>query len=191
MSTKRTTANQKNAERSTGPRTVKGKARSRQNAFKHGLAIPTSALPQLREDVLHLAEAIAGDIQDNPLVLQAAMRVAEAAIDVQRARRARVEILNRSRVELGPVPPISPERRAETIPQSVLCPSASQQTVPADNYLAGLMISSEKLELELAAFGNLASQLERLERYERRSVSRRDRAIRDFTEITASVSKQP
>lgn len=39
------TANQLNAQHSTGPRTAKGKARSSQNATRHGLATPFDTVP--------------------------------------------------------------------------------------------------------------------------------------------------
>lgn len=35
-------ANRRNAQKSTGPRSAAGKARTRHNAFKHGLAAPDS-----------------------------------------------------------------------------------------------------------------------------------------------------
>ena len=40
----RTTANSRNAQKSSGPRTSEGKTRSRANAFKHGLIGPRVAL---------------------------------------------------------------------------------------------------------------------------------------------------
>jgi hypothetical protein len=58
---------QRNAQGSTGPRTVMGRSRSRLNTLKHGLAIPASALPAFDKDVAHLARAIAGDAEDNAL----------------------------------------------------------------------------------------------------------------------------
>ncbi len=80
-STKRVTANRRNARKSTGPRTQSGKARSSRNALKHGLSAEQivildedpAAFEALRDDVYahyqppdpvaeHLVEQVAGCI---------------------------------------------------------------------------------------------------------------------------------
>ncbi len=43
---KRTAANRRNAQMSTGPRTEEGKSRSRRNAVKHGILAPHSTSPR-------------------------------------------------------------------------------------------------------------------------------------------------
>jgi Ni/Co efflux regulator RcnB len=52
-------ANQRNAQRSTGPRTQAGKARSKQNAWKHGLAVPISVQPHLADLIDFVANCLA------------------------------------------------------------------------------------------------------------------------------------
>jgi hypothetical protein len=59
----------------------RGKAQSRLNAFKHGLAIPAAALPEFALDVAHLGQTLAGEAADDPVVWEAALRVAEAALE--------------------------------------------------------------------------------------------------------------
>jgi len=94
-SSRQIAANKANAQRSTGPKSVEGKARSRLNAIKHGLSIPASAIPTLGLDIAHLAGMLAGADETDPVIREAAARVAEASIDVLRARHARADLLDR------------------------------------------------------------------------------------------------
>ena len=57
----RANANRRNAKKSTGPRTGAGKSRVATNAFRHGLAVPIAALPELETRVTVLARRIAGE----------------------------------------------------------------------------------------------------------------------------------
>lgn len=157
MSSKRTAANQANARRSTGPRTNDGKMRSRSNALRHGLAVPVAAIPELAHHVAQLALAIAGNDTDDPHIFEAAVRVAEAAVDVLRTCRARVELLS-----LSPAVP----RPATPSPAST---------------------TQSKSESECETFESVAAQLAKLDRYDRRSRSRRDRAIRALEEARATA----
>jgi hypothetical protein len=82
-------ANRLNAQRSTGPRTLDGKARSRQNALKHGLA---AQLVVPDEDVAEVAERFADYERDlKPSSAVARFLVQQAAVmalNVERAQRA-------------------------------------------------------------------------------------------------------
>jgi len=88
-SPRRIAANRANAQRSTGPRTATGKEKSRRNALKHGLAIPASADADWSYEVARLARLRAGEDRDNPRILKAAERVAEAFVSVIRIRHIR------------------------------------------------------------------------------------------------------
>jgi hypothetical protein len=91
----RASANRRNAKKSTGPRTTEGKSRVATNAHRHGLAVPIAALPELETRVAALAPRIAGE---NPSTSGAdlARRVAEAQVDLQRVRAAKLLFSNGS-----------------------------------------------------------------------------------------------
>ena len=81
-------ANRRNAAKSTGPRSQAGKAIARLNARLHGLAAPARAEPGADQEIERLAQAIvkqAGQVE----LLQFAVKIAEAEIDLRRIRRAR------------------------------------------------------------------------------------------------------
>ena len=84
-------ANRRNARASTGPRTVAGKARAAQNARRHGLNLPARYDPARAGEIDALARAIAG-ADAGAERLELASRIAAAQIDVERARRARLDI---------------------------------------------------------------------------------------------------
>ena len=84
-------ANRRNARDSTGPITAAGKTRAAQNARRHGLNLPARYDPSRAGEIDALARAIAGaDAQAERLEI--ASRIAAAQIDVERARRARLDI---------------------------------------------------------------------------------------------------
>jgi hypothetical protein len=88
-------ANQKNAVRSTGPRSDAGKARSARNARIHGLSVPISCDPQLASEVERLASIISNG-RDDRQSAETARQVAEAQIDVLRMQRARLALLKQA-----------------------------------------------------------------------------------------------
>src|SRR5690242_2841375 len=86
-------ANRANAARSTGPRTRAGKAIVARNALRHGLSLPVLADPTLGAEVVALAQRIAGEGAPEAR-RAAAVRIAEAQIDVLRVRRIRTKIMD-------------------------------------------------------------------------------------------------
>jgi hypothetical protein len=85
-------ANRKNARASTGPKSAAGKARASRNARRHGLAIPVWSVPALAAEAEDLARQIACD-DPSPTLLELARRIAEAQIDVVRARKMRHDLI--------------------------------------------------------------------------------------------------
>ena len=86
-------ANRRNAAKSTGPRSGAGKQRTRNNAVRHGLfslATSRSALEEIEALAHSLAGERAGDIPHAH-----ARSGAEADIEVNRARRVRLALIER------------------------------------------------------------------------------------------------
>jgi len=92
-SDRKISSNRKNAQKSTGPKSVAGRRRIAQNALRHGLAIPVSTIAALRGDVETLASSIAR-ATGNKIATELSQRAAEAQLEILRIRRARAAILS-------------------------------------------------------------------------------------------------
>jgi hypothetical protein len=168
ISARKLRANRNNARASTGPRTAAGKTRTARNAQKHGLSVPIMANPSLAAEVKVLAQKIAGEGANDQLQ-QIAARIAEAQIALACVRRARHELLSRAR--LNPDPEIAQEwatllaeRWGRDKP--VRMPHALQRSIEE--------------ELFGPTLADCAARLAAMDRYERRALSRRKFAIREF-----------
>jgi hypothetical protein len=93
-SDRKVSANQRNAAKSTGPKSVAGKRRSRRNALSHGLAIPATADPALNDDISALARVIALASGKND-VTESSRVAAEAQVDILRIGKVRTSIYER------------------------------------------------------------------------------------------------
>lgn len=148
-------ANRRNARRSTGPRSPAGKWRVSQNARKHGLATPVTAVPGLAAEVTRLAQEIAGPDSANPALLEATTRLAAATIDLARIRAARRDLFHRKAHASG----------------SPATPTADLSRVPAAALKAFIV--------------DLEPHLTRLARYEQRAFSRRAAALKHLAQTLA------
>jgi hypothetical protein len=151
-------ANRRNARLSTGPRSRAGKARSSRNAMRHGLAGATvnRAIPA---ELHELAALLAGKDSGGQRMLEAC-RVAEATLQVRHIRRLRANMINRAVATAG--------LRAS-------CSGVSGGTAAGHDDPLVSLAEPERVALAVAA---IASDLERVDRYERRALSRRKMAAR-------------
>jgi hypothetical protein len=78
-------ANQRNAQKSTGPRSAAGRKRSSQNALRHGLSSRISSI-DFEKQIENLARQMAGDAEDR-IRLAHAHAAAEAELELQRIRQ--------------------------------------------------------------------------------------------------------
>jgi hypothetical protein len=94
ISDRKLKANKRNASLSTGPRTLGGKLRSRNNALRHGLATRIDDGLTAAQNIEHLARILAGfsnDFWRN----EHARTMAECYFDMQRIHAARTAVLQR------------------------------------------------------------------------------------------------
>ena len=146
-------ANMHNAARSTGPKTVAGKARSSRNAVKHGLNVSIRHEPGASDNIEALTVAVAGD-NPTPQRLRAARDIAEAHLELGRIQQLKLALMESEATRL---------RAGVTEDRSY------------QNDRAELATS----EYTLACMQALPA-LTKLDRYERRALSRHRRAIHTY-----------
>ena len=156
--------NRANAQSSTGPKTPHGRGRSAKNALRFGLSLPVRSYPALSEEIEALAREIAGP-QADPDVKMLARQVAEAQVDLLRVRHARHQLL--SDALLGPHYDFRGNRQEKV-----------RAAISIEALMNHLISTPEGLQKLAAALLEEA----KLDRYERRALSRRKFAIRAFDE---------
>jgi hypothetical protein len=91
-SPRQSSANRANAAKSSGPRTKAGKQRASSNGLKHGLASDSRLIYAV--EIEQLAHEIEGEATDTRRT-ECARNIARAMIDLQRARQAKVALIER------------------------------------------------------------------------------------------------
>lgn len=98
MSEAKRGANRRNAERSTGPRTVEGKARSSQNALRHGVSY-LARQPDIDGPTPAAVEQLAIRFREAGVEPAAALVAAHAQIAIQRIGRHRLGLLQAAQAD--------------------------------------------------------------------------------------------
>ena len=175
-------ASRANGRHCTGPRSPEGKRRVAQNALRHGLARAIASDEHWSEPVRLLMDAIVGGDRDEER-LYLARAIAEPAMEVMRVRRARQALLDvalrTQRFGPDPLKVLGP-RKYVVLAEKQLPPGGSIESDPELN--PGPLDEQEDRE---AAIAEVVLKLSALDRYERRALSRRKFAIRDWDDYEA------
>lgn len=165
---------------STGPRTAAGKARASRNAWQHGLSLPVMSDPELAVEIQALVQKIAG--VDAPADRQGfATAIAIAQIELIRVRQVRHQMLSLALNDPDYIKPTIALLRRQWLTRHTSTPRSTEVRARAET--DGVR-DPGKFATTLA---DLSVRLLALDRYERRALSRRKRAIRAFDAFCASA----
>jgi len=159
-------ANRLNARCSTGPKSSAGRNRSARNSRRHGLSTSLYADTSTAAAVETLVHRIVG-VKGNDNLIALARRLAEAEIDLQRVSRVRHELLVQSFATS------SNERHTRA-------QSANPKDLRDRTNLERSELSVSKAGKFVESLAKETEELAALERYERRALSRRKFAVREF-----------
>jgi hypothetical protein len=174
-------ANRANARASTGPKTKAGKARSATNSLRHGLNISVWSEPALAPQAEAIALRIAGP-KAAATALGWARRIAEAQVDLNRVRSLRGQFI--ARMLSNPLFD-SQFGHAQGIRLIIrFLDRVERDTVTAadidtiDEVLDPKPLEGDAKLAKILVDGD--GDILRLDRYERRALSRRKMAVRNF-----------
>ncbi len=185
-------ANRRNARRSTGPKTAAGKARVAQNAIRHGLTGPVLREGSAGARIAQLVDAFLGDGLRSEVTKEAAVRAAEAQFLAEQTRLARVVLLDEADPAQPPGTSAKTRRARDKAKQSVAAVPADVMGAERKQRFLDFFALQEELdapialsnsqERQAAALDAAGLRLQRLDRYERRALSRRRSALAELAD---------
>jgi hypothetical protein len=185
-------ANRLNARKSTGPLSRAGKRRPSRNAYRHGLASSSKPDAATARKLDQLARQIVGD-SNSEIILELARSAAEAKLDLARARRVGVALINRVFVD-GTIDPIADQfakekatlQRMRAGLRDFNLTGAAPQSLVQDFVDSAESMPTLPSERTVEAVRRALPELVKLDRYQVRAASRRNRAIKEIIKIKSN-----
>ena len=152
-------ANQLNALKSTGPKSVVGRQRSSKNALKHGLSKGQSFDETQHQKAIMLANMLCEG--QSISLYPHALELAQAQIQLSFVRSLKLS-------------------RFQSLPQSLFNPLNDNKPNPSDPLIQDPKIHDKNFDDGLQDVDRILSDIRKLERYERRAVRRLKLATKTF-----------
>lgn len=174
-----------NAQRSTGPKSRRGKARVAQNALVHGLSRPYRLTPKGPEDIERLAKSLLqelGFLEEKILkggnLWNAAYSFAEAYLDLDRIQALRDERLKDELVKTI-IPTRKQQKKVFSFADKIKDDDEAAFYVEQNLKITIIRSNPERGE----KYRIFSKNIDPLYRYERRSFSKMKKALRMITAI--------
>jgi hypothetical protein len=167
-------ANARNARKSKGPQSPAGKRRAAKNAFKYGLAV--SITPARAHDPLldKRAIEIAGRI-DHPAIRKCAREIAEAELELDRVDRVRVGLVEGADRDYG-------QKKKGAVGEGSNASGVSSADTQQD--------SPTQIDRSAEAARRVFPELMSTVRYERRAITKRDKAVRRLVQLRRELASE-